>query len=89
MRSMSYLINFKKNEINTWSSKYISIYLLNSNRAPNNYSIVSLDEPAVPEGTAGEAVTDAGGRSSVVVVDVVSAALFTPTSSVVFAALTS
>jgi hypothetical protein len=62
---------------------------LNSIRAPNNYSIVSLDEPAVPEGTAGEAVTDAGGRSSAVVVDVVSAALFPPTSSVVFAALTS
>jgi hypothetical protein len=63
---MSYLITFEKNELNTWSSKYISIYLLNSNRAPNNYLIVSLDEPAVPEGTAGEAVIDAGARSSAV-----------------------
>jgi hypothetical protein len=63
--------------------------LLNSNRAPNSYSVVSLDEHAVPFGTAGEAATDAGRRSSAVVVEVVSAALFPPTSSVVFAALTS
>jgi hypothetical protein len=60
--------------------------LLNSNRPPNSYSVVSLDEHAVPFGTAGEAVTDAGRRSSAVVVEVVSAALFPPTSSVFFAA---
>jgi hypothetical protein len=47
---------------------YINI-LLNSNRTPNNYRpvlVVSLDEPAVPEGTAGEAVIDASERSPAV-----------------------